>query len=307
MVLFLSSCKEEEAPAALEKRDVPPQAMLIDAQLLEHTPADHKAMTAAFPKIADEALRIVTVCRKTAEAVHNEQSKPEDFREKCYGPLHRIMQTGIAFEGVAFQTDHLLAALSRCHDAVRIYSWRLKFENKANVLEVGKKDLDRALGKLEERATEFKETGDVETPIEARFGGDPNSTIERFLNSDKSQLALIYDQLSRSAFKQVENPNYIRDRIIFHRINLSRRRLIVRTLHMKELVEGGLVSEKMGSDWSSYASKGFRFLDSAENGVTKMLKSKPGDDRSFKKEKAKIASDYLDWVDTFEAMLSNYG
>jgi len=264
---------------------------------------DAKALSTAPIETMKSMVKVLDHCLKlhTESGVAKEDVK--DYQRACFSEFDTILDTSWKFVGATFQLDRFYADAARAHDAVRLALWRGQQPRPSEKLM--KESWDQARSSLErtkERAEEIIEEGEIETAIETRFVGDSEQTHERFLASSESELGLLFDQSTRSIFKQGSNPNNVRAKTMGYHLAASKRRLMARTIYILESIKAGELPENLDPLWRNYAARGLNLIRGIKTSLEAQTQQADKDLSVAKRNKARVGEQYLKWLSGHNAL-----
>ena len=294
----LLACQSATSPGGdeLELISIEDSALILPS-------VDAKALSTEPLETMNSVIKVLDHCLTfhSDEGVAKEQVK--DYQRACFSEFDTVLMKSWAFVGATFQLDRFYADAARAHDAIRLALWRNEQPRPSEKLMTESwAQAQSSLARTKERAEEIIQDGEIETAIETRFVGDSETTHSRFLTSSEAELGLLFDQSTRSIFKQGSNPNNVRVKIMEYHLAASKRRLIARTLYILESIKAGELPESYEPLWRNYAARSLNLIRGIKTSLDAQTKKSDKNLSLAKKNKARVGEQYLKWLSGHNAL-----
>lgn len=224
------------------------------------------------------------------------------YGRACYGPIVDFRKAIAPYETGTFQVDALLAAVARTEDSMRILMWRSQEEQEEKFIKESVTEAKNTIEQSLKRLSELSLIEELNAPFETRLYAEPSETIQRFLNSDKKELGLLYDRVNRGLFNQGVDPNNVRAAAIAHQIHVSKKRSLLRLRHIKNLLAEGKIEKDLAWRWAGYTQLGQTFVGAIQTSLHYQLKGTLKNRTGVDKNKAEVSGHYLNWTKAYEAL-----
>jgi hypothetical protein len=249
------------------------------------------------------AVKVLDYCLTLHSEAGVSEELVKDYQRGCFSEFDTVLEASWKFVGATFQLDRFYADAARAHDAARLALWRNQQPKKNEKLM--KESWDQAKSSLErtkERAEEIIQAGEIETAIETRYVGDTKQTHDRFLTSSEAELGLLFDQSTRSIFKQGSNPNNVRAKIMAYHLAACKRRLVARSLYILENIKAGALPAELEPLWRNYAARGLILIGGIKTSLETQTQQADKNLSMAKKNKARVGEQYLKWLSGHNAL-----